>query len=210
MNRPYFLTETGKYPYGRALKGVCAFSTVTAFVSGYGFAMQLAHTRTVFFLVFIACAAIISAVVYLQRLLGLSPCVLCLWQRVAFMVSGLAALIAVLHAPGRSGYRAYSSFILLVTLTGAFIAGGQVWLQTATVDETIEMIAWFERVLDALSAHSLIDRLRSDAAFCVEISWSLFGITLPEWSLLASIGLALILLYALLRAPANAESRPGD
>ncbi|MCQ2997929.1 disulfide bond formation protein B [Pseudomonas syringae] len=176
--------------------------------------MQLARTRSLFFLVFIACAMIVGSVVYLQCVVvGLSPCVLCLWQRAVFVASGLVALIATIHAPGRAGCGAYSAVILLLTLSGASIAGGQVWLQTATVDQTIEVIAQVERLLDMLSLYSQVDRLRSDATFCAEISWSLFGISLPEWSLLAFVGLALVMLYALfnasLRAP-TAESRAGD
>lgn len=175
--------------------------------------MQLAHTRSLFLLVFIACAMIIGCVVYLQRVFGLSPCVLCLWQRSAFMVSSIVALVAVFHAPGRVGWRLYSATILLIALAGALVAGGQVWLQTASADDTVAVIAWFERVLDVLSLHRLIDGLLGEATFCAEISWSLFGITLPEWSLLAFVGLALIMLYALFRASARgptAESRVRD
>lgn len=176
--------------------------------------MQLARTRSLFFLVFIACAMIVGCVVYLQCVVvGLSPCVLCLWQRAAFVVSGLVALIATFHAPGRAGCRAYSVVILLFTLTGSAIAGGQVWLQAASADDTIEVIARVESLLDMLSLYSQVDRLRSDATFCAEISWSLFGISLPEWSLLAFVGLALVMLYALfntsVRVP-SAESRPED
>jgi disulfide bond formation protein DsbB len=175
--------------------------------------MQLAHTRSLFFLVFIACAMIIGSVFYLQCVVGLSPCVLCLWQRAAFVASGLVALIATLHAPGRKGCRVYSVITLLLTLAGAAIAGGQVWLQTATSDETIAVIAWAEWLLDTVSLHHQIDRLRGDASICAEIPWSLFGISLPEWSLLAFVGLALVMLYALFRASARlvtAESRVGD
>ena len=175
--------------------------------------MQLAHTRSLFFLVFIACAMIIGSVFYLQCVVGLSPCVLCLWQRAALAASGLVALIATLHAPDRKGFRAYSVMILLLTLAGAAIAGGQVWLQTASADETIAVIAWAEWLLDAVSLHHLVDGLRGDASICAEISWSLFGISLPEWSLLAFVGLALLMLNALFRASARvvaAESRVED
>lgn len=175
--------------------------------------MQLAHTRSLFFLVFIACAMIVGSVIYLQRLFGLSPCVMCLWQRSAFVASGILALIAAFHSPGKTGCRAYSTLTLLITFSGAAIAGGQVWLQTATADETITVIAWFEHLLDLLSTYHLINRLHSDAALCAEITWSLFGISLPEWSLLAFVGLALIMLYAFFTASGHApiaESRSPD
>lgn len=50
-----------------------------------------------------------------------------------------------------------------------------------------------------LSLDTCVDRLRSDALLCAEITWSLFGITLPEWSLLAFTGIALLPLYPLER-----------
>lgn len=175
--------------------------------------MHLARTRSLFFLAFIACASIIGSVVYLQRVIGLSPCLLCWLQRCALIASGVLSLIATVQAPGKSGSRWYASVILLFTLAGAAMAGGQVWLQTATPDQVIPVIAWFERLFELLALSGLVDRLLSDATFCAEITWSLFGISLPEWSMLAFIGLALIALYALFRASApwpNAESRAGD
>ena len=175
--------------------------------------MHLARTRSLFFLAFIACASIIGSVVYLQRVIGLSPCLLCWLQRCAFIASGALSLIATIQAPGKSGSLWYASVLLLIALTGAAMAGGQVWLQTATADEVIPVIAWFERLFDWLAMHGLVNRLLSDAAFCAEITWSLFGISLPEWSLLAFVGLAMIALYALFRASSplpTAESRARD
>ena len=64
-----------------------------------------------------------------------------------------------------------------------------------------------------LAMSGFVDRLLGDAAFCAEVTWTLFGISLPEWSLLAFVGLAMIALYVLLRATflsPTAESRAGD
>lgn len=175
--------------------------------------MHLARTRSLFFLVFIACASIIGSVVYLQRVIGLSPCLLCWLQRGVMIATGALSLIAAVHAPGRSGIRCYSILILLTAWVGAAMAGGQVWLQTAAADDLIPVIAAFERVLDMLGMSGFVDRLLGDAAFCAEVTWSLFGISLPEWSLLAFVGLAMIALYVLFRATflsPTAESRAGD
>ena len=175
--------------------------------------MHLAHTRSLFFLVFIACASIIGSVVYLQRAFGLSPCVLCWFQRWAFVVCGALGLMATFQAPGKRGSRWYSSLILLTALAGSAIAGVQVWLQTATADELIPAISEFEHLLDFLSLHHLIDRLRSDATFCAEITWSFLGISLPEWSLLAFVGVVIVAFYALFRAAtyvSSAEDRAKD
>jgi disulfide bond formation protein DsbB len=93
------------------------------------------------------------------------------------------------------------------------MAGAQVWLQTATDDELVPVIAAIEHGLDFVFPGNITDRLRIDAILCAEINWSLFGISLPEWSLLAFVGLALLAIYPLFRAPvrlSGAESRVGD
>jgi disulfide bond formation protein DsbB len=175
--------------------------------------MHLARTRSLFFLAFIACALVIGGVVYLQRVFGLVPCVLCHWQRGALIACAAVCLAAGLHGPRDRGCRVYGGVLMVIALLGAGIAGGQVWLQTATVDELGPVLVWFEQLLDWLSQHSAVDRLRSDATLCAAITWSLFGISLPEWSLLAFVGLALLAAYPLLRGwgrSGSAESRVGD
>ncbi len=37
------------------------------------------------------------------------------------------------------------------------------------------------------------------SADCAKVTWTLFGISIPEWSLLAFIGMILFSLYLLLR-----------
>jgi disulfide bond formation protein DsbB len=175
--------------------------------------MALARTRSLFFLAFIACALIIGAVVYLQRVFGLTPCVLCLWQRWVFVSCAVVCLAAAVHGPQAAGSRRYGALMLAVCLSGAAIAGGQVWLQTATAQELVEVMAAIERGLDFLSLNNLVDRLRFDTVLCAEINWSLFGISLPEWSLLAFVGLALLALCPIFQVPGSlsgAESRVGD
>ena len=160
--------------------------------------MYLARTRFLFFLASLACASIIGVAFYLQQAVGLDPCALCIVQRAAFIVCGVLALCAACHAPGPKGTRRYSLALLVVALAGLSTAGTQVWLQTASADQLIPVITRLEHVLSLLSLDMCIDRLRSDALFCAEITWTLFGISLPEWSLLAFTGIALLPLYPLL------------
>ncbi|MCI3943090.1 disulfide bond formation protein B [Pseudomonas syringae] len=159
--------------------------------------MYLARSRFLFFLASLVCALIVGAALCLQQNFGLEPCVLCIVQRAVFVACGLLALAAACHAPGRKGWRRYSLGLLLIALTGAGTAGAQVWLQTASADQLIPFIARLEYVLGLLSLDTCVDRLRHDAMLCAEVTWSLFGISLPEWSLLAFTGLVLLPVYPL-------------
>ncbi len=132
--------------------------------------MYLARTRFLFFLASLACASIIGVAFYLQQAVGLDPCALCMVQRAAFIVCGVLALCAACHAPGPKGTRRYSLALLVVALAGLSTAGTQVWLQTASADQLIPVITRLEHVLSLLSLDMCIDRLRSDALFCAEIT----------------------------------------
>ncbi|CAM3300359.1 disulfide bond formation protein B [Pseudomonas floridensis] len=160
--------------------------------------MHLARTRSLFFLAFLTCALIIAAVLYLQHSVGLEPCLLCLFQRAAMVSCGVLTLAAACHSPGAAGWIRYCVALLLIALVGAGLAGTQVWLQTASTEELIPLIASLERAFDSVSMAHLNDGLRGHAAFCAQVTWSLFGLSLPEWSLLAFVGLALLPLYPLL------------
>lgn len=155
--------------------------------------MHLARTRSLFFLAFLTCALIIAAVLYLQHAVGLEPCLLCLSQRAAMVSCGVLTLAAACHSPGVTGWHRYCVALLMVALVGAAMAGFQVWLQTASADELIPVFA----ALDSLSPGRWSDSFHVNAAVCAQITWSLFGLSLPEWSLLAFVGLALLPLYPL-------------
>ncbi|MBX8607840.1 disulfide bond formation protein B [Pseudomonas cichorii] len=155
--------------------------------------MYLARTRTLFFLAFIASVLIIGATLYLQHAFGLVPCTLCLLQRALITGCGLVCLVATIHAPRESGWHRYCLVLLALALSGALVAGFHIWLQTASAEELMPVVARYQHVLNALSLES-----GSESAYvCAEINWSLFDITLPEWSLLAFVILCLLALYPL-------------
>jgi disulfide bond formation protein DsbB len=78
---------------------------------------------------FLLCAGLLAYAYYLQFHDDLDPCPLCIFQRVAFLVTGLLFLAAAIQAPGPAGSRIYAVLISLAGLTGAGIAGRHVWLQ---------------------------------------------------------------------------------
>ncbi len=170
--------------------------------------MLRAHSRFLFFLAFIACASILGAAVYLQYAFSLVPCVLCWLQRALMSVCAVICLIAALQGPGTTGRRRYSALFLLAALAGGVAAGGQVWLQTASMDALVLITASLEQILYALPLFAQIDQLFMKVQLCAQINWSLFGISLPEWSLLAFSALSLFALWPLCsgwRRPSSVE-----
>lgn len=159
--------------------------------------MHLVRTRVLFFLASIACAISVGAAVCLQFTYGLTPCLFCQWQRVLLVVCGLICLVAALHGPKGAGWPRYAAGLLVMALSGAGVAGAHIGLQTSTPEQlgllTTRLEHAFDLLLPALREHLIAELVR-----CAEINWSLFGISLPEWSLLAFVGLILLALYPLL------------
>ncbi|MBX8512222.1 disulfide bond formation protein B [Pseudomonas cichorii] len=159
--------------------------------------MYLARTRTLFFLAFIASALIIGATLYLQHAFGLIPCILCLIQRAFVIGCGLVCLVAAIHSPQEAGWRRYCVVLLALALPGALVAGFHIWLQTASVEELMPVVTQYQHLLNAFSLENVSEPSHSGTYLCAEINWSLFDITLPEWSLLAFVILCLLALYPL-------------
>jgi disulfide bond formation protein DsbB len=175
--------------------------------------MCLACARSLFLFAFIACVLTLGATFYLQLGVGLDPCLLCLVQRAALAVAALLSLAAAWHAPTVAGWRRYGVGMFLVALFGAGMAGSQVWLQTATDDQIVPIVAGLEASLSAMALAPWVDRMGSEFRFCAEINWTLFGISLPEWSLLAFVALMLLACYpvfASFKRPPVTEGRVGD
>lgn len=159
--------------------------------------MHLARTRSLFFLAFFACALIVGAAVYLERVVGSFPCPLCLAQRALLLTCSGVCLVAALHAPGTLGWRLYSGCLLFLSLCGAALAGRQVWLQASPPDNPAVCLLNLQYLLDTQPWLKVLAMIFAGKAGCSEITWSLFGISLPEWSLLAFSGVSLFALYYL-------------
>lgn len=158
--------------------------------------MNLASPRSLFFLAFLACVAMLGTGFYLQYMIGLEPCPLCILQRIFFAGCGLFSLIAALH--GRAP-RLYSVLILLCALGGAGTAGRQVWLQTLPPDQLPSCLPPLEYMMESMPYADIIWTMIHGSADCAEVSWTLLGMSIPEWSLLAFIGFALFAIVQFFR-----------
>ena len=110
--------------------------------------MVLLATRWFYFSIFIACLALLGFGLYLEHGLGLEPCPLCIFQRLAYIAIMLISFIALLHGFGKVSSRLYCSMMALAALTGAGIAGRQVWLQHLPADQVPACGPGLDYILD--------------------------------------------------------------
>ena len=76
----------------------------------------------------LACAMLMGYALYVQHVLGLEPCPLCILQRVSVITAGVLFLVAALHDPGDRIARAYGVLIDVAALGGILVASRHIWV----------------------------------------------------------------------------------
>jgi len=157
--------------------------------------LQSLSPRLVFFgLAVMAVVAMLFAQVYLEQILGLPPCPLCMTQRVFVVLWGVIALIAALHNPARMGRRIYATLCALAALAGAAIAVRHVWIQHLPPDQVPACGPSLQYMLDTLPFSETLSLVLMGDGNCAEIQWTFLGLSIPEQTLvMAAVVLAICL-----------------
>ena len=121
---------------------------------------------------------------YLDRVLGLEPCPLCMTQRVLLAGCGVFALIAFAHGPGLLGRRVYTVFAGLFALGGAAVAGRHVWLQHLPEDLVPACGPGLAYMLETFPLSETLELILMGDGNCAEVVWTFMGLSIPEQTLL--------------------------
>jgi len=154
--------------------------------------IQLFSKRWVNLLGFIICASLLGFAYYLQFDQELEPCPLCIFQRIAFLALGVIFLLAGLHNPGRIGARIYGLLLTVAGLCGGAISAWHVWIQNLPADKVPECGPGLDYMLEAFSFSETLEMVFTGSGECAEVSWSFLGLSMPAWTLICFIVLALI------------------
>ncbi len=148
--------------------------------------------RTLSLVGFLTCVALIATALYFQYAAGLDPCPLCIFQRIAFIALGAVFLAGFVHNPGGWGRKFYSGLAILAGLIGAGIAARHVWLQNLPADQTPECGPGLDFMLEVMPFTKMLETVFKGSGECAEVLWTLFGISMPGWSLIWLIVLTLL------------------
>lgn len=143
--------------------------------------------RICFFLGFAACVFLLSVGAYLQLAEELEPCPLCISQRLAILATGLLFLIAAIHNRGR---KIYAILVGMSALAGGSISARHVWLQHLPPDEVPECSPGLEYVFQNFPLADTIKLMLTGTGECAKVDWTLLGLSIPAWTLIAFMGLA--------------------
>jgi len=134
---------------------------------------------------FLACVGLMGYAYYAQHVLGLEPCPLCIFQRVAVITVGVLFLAAAIHNPARIGARVYGILIALAALGGMGIAIRHVWIQAQPPGTVAACGAGLDYMLEILPLQQVIATVLTGSGECGTVDWWFLGLAMPAWVLLA-------------------------
>jgi len=156
-------------------------------------------SRSIFFMGFLTCASMLGIAGYFQFVDHLEPCPLCILQRVFTLFVGIILLLAVVHNAKGWGAKVYGSLAGLFALLGAGISMRHVWLQNLPEDQVPSCGPGLNFMLENFPLSDAINMVLRGSGECAEIAWSLMGLSIPAWTLLAFIALAFLSISQALR-----------
>lgn len=152
------------------------------------------------FLVIMAIIGMSFALFYLQRHLGLSPCPLCIFQRVGLIVMGGFALISALFNPKSKVIRLLLWLGSLVGIGWATaVAARHVWLQYLPADQVPSCGPGLNYWLDTLPILQVFKEVFAGSGECASVDWTLMGLSIPEQSLILFSVLLIVHVLILMR-----------
>ncbi len=151
---------------------------------------------------FAVCAVLMVYALYVQHGLGMEPCPLCIFQRVALIAVGCVFLLATLYNPSLTFGRIYAGLLFIAAGAGIGFAGRHLWLQNLPKDQVPACGPGLDFMLEAFPLTEVLQTVLSGSGECAEVDWSLFGLSMPGWVLIAFSGLVLWGFWANLRRSA--------
>jgi protein dithiol:quinone oxidoreductase len=129
---------------------------------------------------------------YLQHVVGLEPCPMCIVQRYALsLIVFVAALVAVLNH--RIMHLVGTCLVMLLAGFGAFVAARQSWLQWYP-PEVVSCGRDFYGMIEMFPLQRAIPMIFKGSGDCAKVGWTFLGGSIANWSFLWFFAIALVAL----------------
>ena len=168
--------------------------------------MIIPAPRALNFLGFALCAAMMAYALFVEHVLLLMPCPLCVFQRMAVISLGLVFLVSAIHDPGSLGRKIYAVFLVLAAGAGSAVAGRHAWLQIMPEDQVPACGPGFDYIIDSFPFSEALALIFTGSGECADIDWIFLGLSMPAWVLFCFIIIGTAGVWNNFRkvAPANA------
>jgi disulfide bond formation protein DsbB len=140
----------------------------------------------------LVCAAMLGYAIYAERVLGLLPCPLCMFQRVCIGALGVVFLIAALHRVRYHGAIVYGGFLTVFAGAAIWVAGRHVWIQSQPPGTVPACGAPLDTMMQMFPLLEVVRKVMTGGGECGTIDWTFLGLSMPMWVLISAAALGLI------------------
>ena len=148
--------------------------------------------RSGYLIGFVSSFGLVGLALWIQTTYNLEPCPLCISQRIVFMALGGLFLVAaaIPKLP-----RFFAALQVLTALGGAGVAIRHWWLQAHRESMVADCGVGFDYMFENFPLKKALTLVFRGTGDCAAIDWTFLGLTIPQLSLIAFIGLAVFAVY---------------
>lgn len=136
------------------------------------------------------CVALLGYGMYLQHVVGLEPCPMCIVQRYAMVLIAVCALLSAGFQSTKASVVG-AALVLLFALAGAFVAARQSWLQWYP-PEVLSCGRDLYGMIENFPLRRVFPMVFRGGGDCSQVDWSLLGGSIANWSFLCFCGLGAV------------------
>jgi protein dithiol:quinone oxidoreductase len=139
----------------------------------------------------LACALLVGYALYAEHVLGYPPCPLCIFQRIGIAATGVVFLLAALHNPRSRAAYAYAALVAVAAIATAGVGGRHLYIQSLPPGTVPSCGAPLDVMLQFSPLFEVVKKVLTASGECGTIDWTLLGLSMPGWVVVAAVGLAI-------------------
>jgi len=133
---------------------------------------------------FLITASLFATAMYMQHVMYLDPCPLCIVTRVIVLIFAILFLVNLLINPVKFGRRISGVLFTLASLAGVIVSGRHSWLQIYPPESEGACGPGLHHWMDTLPAQEVLQKIFKGTAECSDKSLNIIGLTIPNWNLI--------------------------
>ena len=145
--------------------------------------------RRAWLLIAATCVGLLSFGLYLQHVVGLEPCPMCIVQRYVMVLIALVALVGAAFDSRRAVWMT-SGVLIVLAIGGAYVAARQSWLQWYP-PEVVSCGRDFYGMIETFPLKRAIPMIFKGGGDCTQIDWTFLGGSIANWSFLCFVAIAM-------------------
>ena len=132
----------------------------------------------------------LAAALYIEYVLGIKPCILCIYQRIPYAIALLISVCAFFI----NNKKILLVILALTFIVSALISGYHVSIEKGFIEPIFSCTS---DNINALEKEEILKSLNNIQPNCKDVDFSLFGISLATLNLINSFVLTVVIVYIL-------------